>query len=222
VDESVCRIAARIRAWRHEAGLSLQQLANRSGVSPSTIHKIEHCQTVPTIAVLLKLATGFGRRAIDLFDDIPDATPATHVRAAERDEARTAQGVVLQTLTREPARRDISVWRVVHPPGFSFGDRTMQHYDGEMVIYLERGRLHVHVDEERYQLETGDTLHFKASSPHAWRNDDQEDAVALIFGNATESARPALLSRLRRLGLHPEPHGRGPAPGARSTYAATA
>lgn len=202
MDDSVSRVAARIKTWRRDANLSLQQLANRSGVSPSTIHKIEHGQTVPTIAVVLKLATGLDRRAIDLFDDGPLASSATHVRADERREAKTDAGVVLQTLSGDPAHRDISVWRVVHPPGFSFGDRTMQHRDGELVIYLEQGSLRVRVDDEEFALARGDTLHFKASSPHGWWNDGDEDAVAVVLGNTTEAARPALLSSLRRLGLH--------------------
>lgn len=201
MDESVSRIAVRIKTWRHEASLSLQQLANRSGVSPSTIHKIEHCQTVPTIAVVLKLAAGLGRQAVELFDDAPLCSSATHVRADDRREARTAQGVVLQTLSGDPANRDIAVWRVVHPPGFSFGDRTMRHRDGELVIHLQTGRLRVRVGEEEFSLAKGDTLHFKASSPHAWWNDGTEDAVAIVLGNTTENARPVLLARLRRLGL---------------------
>jgi transcriptional regulator with XRE-family HTH domain len=53
MEESVNRVAGRIKLWRSEANLSLQELANRSAVSPSTIHKIEHCQTVPTISVVL-------------------------------------------------------------------------------------------------------------------------------------------------------------------------
>ena len=204
MDEPVRQVAARIKAWRREAELSLQQLANRSGVSPSTIHKIEHCQTVPTIAVVLRLTEGLNRTATELFDSAPIGSTATHVRAEDRREARIAQGVVLQPLSADPTNRDMVVWRVVHPPGFSFGERTMQHRDGELVIYLESGRLRVRVDEEEFTLESGDTLHFKASSPHAWWNDGHEDAVAVVLGNATDSARPVLLSRLRRLGLSPE------------------
>lgn len=204
VDESVRRVAARIRAWRGEAGLSLQELANRSGVSPSTIHKIEHGQTVPTIAVVLKLVVGLGRRAAELFDDGPRRPAATLVRATDRWELTTTEGVVLQALAGDPAARDMGVWRVVHPPGFSFGGRTMRHGDGEMVIYLERGDLAVRVEDDEFTLRAGDTLHFKASSPHAWRNDGAEEAVAIVLGQTTGTGRSALLARLRRLGLEPD------------------
>ena len=204
MEDSVDRVAARIRSWRQGAGLSLQQLANRSGVSPSTIHKIEHGQTVPTIAVVLKLAAGLGRRASELFDEPPPPPAATLVRACERRGATTEQGVVLQPMSGDPSCRDIVVWRVVHPPGFSFGGRTLRHDDGELLIYLESGRLAVRVGDEHYDLRAGDTLHFEASRPFAWCNEGDVDAVAVILGNATDASRPAILSRLTRLGLRPE------------------
>jgi len=205
VEEAVRQVAARIRAWRSEARLSLQELANRSGVSPSTIHKIEHDQTIPTIAVVLKLASGLGRPAASLFDESPHTPVATHVRASERRQLRTSRGVVLQALAGDSGARDIGVWRVVHPPGFSFGERRMRHGEGEMVIYVERGRLRVAVEQEEYVVDAGDTLHFRASSPHAWHNEESEETVAIILGHTHSANRSALLARLRRLGLQPDP-----------------
>jgi transcriptional regulator with XRE-family HTH domain len=205
VDDSVRHVAARLRAWRREAGLSLQELGKRSGVSPSTIHKIEHDQTVPTIAVVLKLAAGLERRPSALFEECARRPAAIHVRAGDRRQLRTDGGVVLQALAGDASGRDIGVWRVVHPPGFSFGGRTMQHGHGDMVIYVERGRLEVCVDEQRYAVAAGDSLHFQASAPHAWRNDGEDVAIAIILGRATTNGRSAVLARLRRLGLEPRP-----------------
>lgn len=214
MEDSVRHVAARLRAWRTEAGLSLQELGKRSGVSPSTIHKIEHDQTVPTIAVVLKLAAGLERRPAALFEECARRPAATHVRARDRRQLRTDGGVVLQALAGDASGRDIGVWRVVHPPGFSFGGRTMQHGHGDMVIYVERGRLDVCVDGQRFVVETGDSLHFKASARHAWRNDGDDDAVAIILGRASTGGRSAVLARLRRLGLEPRAE-----PAARATPA---
>lgn len=198
MDESVKRVAARIKRWRSEAGLSLQELANRSAVSPSTIHKIEHCQTVPTIAVVLKLASGLGRHATELFDDADLSSTTIHIRPEDRAEHVTSRGVRVQALGAEPAVRDIAVWRVVHPPGFSFEDQTLRHVGGELLLYIERGRLHATVGDEEFDLNPGDTLHWKASSQYAWRNESDEDAIALILGNTADAVRPALVAQLRR------------------------
>ena len=53
-------MANQIRVCRSADGLTLQQLATRSGVAASTIHKVEARQMVPTVSVLLKIAKGLG------------------------------------------------------------------------------------------------------------------------------------------------------------------
>ena len=84
VDEDLKRIAARIRSWRDEAGLTLQQLGDRSNVSASTIHKIENLQTVPTIAVLLKVAHGLNRRPSELLAEVDVGRQVEVLQAAAR------------------------------------------------------------------------------------------------------------------------------------------
>lgn len=187
VDQSISRVAERIKQWRTGAGYSLQELANRSGVSPSTIHKIERTQTVPTIGVVLKLATGLGRHPTEFFDDRDERNTTFHVKAAERNELVTPRGARLQNLGGDSSQSEIGVWRIVHPPGFSFGDHKISHLHGELVLFLEQGSLSVTVGCEDFELETGDSLHFKASSPYCWHNLSDEPVIALIIGNVPDS-----------------------------------
>jgi transcriptional regulator with XRE-family HTH domain len=198
VEEAVERVAERFKRWRSESGLSLQELANRSGVSPSTIHKIEHGQTVPTIAVVLKIVSGLGRHATELFDETDPGSTTTCIRADERREFKTTQGALVQSLAGSPDERDMGFWRVVHPPGFNFGERTLSHLHGEVIVFLEAGALQVRVADEEFEITQGDSLHFKASSPYAWSNTSEDPAVALILGNTTDSIRPALEAQLRK------------------------
>ncbi|MCR9094673.1 MAG: helix-turn-helix domain-containing protein [bacterium] len=62
-------MANQIRTCRSADGLTLQQLATRSGVAASTIHKVEARQMVPTVSVLLKIAKGLGCRPEELIRD---------------------------------------------------------------------------------------------------------------------------------------------------------
>lgn len=66
-------MAKQIRSHRAADGLTLQQLAVRSGVSASTIHKVEAGEMVPTVLVLLRIAKGLGcrpeERVRDRFED---------------------------------------------------------------------------------------------------------------------------------------------------------
>jgi transcriptional regulator with XRE-family HTH domain len=205
VEESVTRVAARIKRWRGEAGLSLQELANRSDVSPSTIHKIEHCQTVPTIAVVLKLAAGLGRHATELFDDSTEASQAMLTRCDDRQRLASNCGARIEALTAEHGARELGFWRVVHPAGFRFGGDALGQLSGEIVLMVEDGELHVTVGDEHFDLRSGDTLHWKASSPSAWENKGQVTATALLMGSSIDSLRPALVSSMRRFSGEAEP-----------------
>ena len=62
IDGELARITARIRRWREQAGLTLQELAKRSGLATSTVQKVETGQMIPSVAVLLKLSHGLGSR----------------------------------------------------------------------------------------------------------------------------------------------------------------
>jgi len=206
VEQSISRVAARIKQWRTNAGYSLQELANRSGVSPSTIHKIERTQTVPTIGVVLKLATGLGRHPTEFFDDRDDQKTTCHVKAADRNELVTPRGARLQNLGGESTDSEIGVWRIVHPPGFSFGEHKISHLHGELVLFVEKGQLSVTVGSEEFELETGDSLHFKGSSPYCWHNTSDQPVVALIIGNVPDSPSDQVSSRRRVFRASPAAH----------------
>jgi len=70
VDRYLHEIANRIRRWRGEERLTLQQAAQRSGVAASTIQKVESQQMVPTITVLFKIARGLGRSPVELLESV--------------------------------------------------------------------------------------------------------------------------------------------------------
>src|SRR5205809_1623829 len=97
------RIAERVRELRAAHGLSLDALAERSGVSRSMISLIERGESSPTAVVLEKLATGLGVPLASLFD-APAATADPVSRRKDQVEWRDpASGYV---------RRNVS------PPGF--------------------------------------------------------------------------------------------------------
>jgi transcriptional regulator with XRE-family HTH domain len=179
------RIAARIRLWRNEAGLTLQELGERSGVSASTIHKIENNHSVPTIAVLFKVAHGLGRLPRELFDKGVASVGVALTRLADRDVLSTHPDTQLERVVGHIPGAAIDVWRVIHEPGAGAAhdeDENRLQYRGELIIVVEAGELHVDVGEENYRLESGDSLHFKTSTPHRWYNQGTLAASALFFG----------------------------------------
>src|SRR5688572_28832149 len=85
VDRIVNSIGPRLRELRLQHSLSLQQLAERAGVSAAAIHKIERNGMVPTITTLLKLADAFDRPIAHFVDEeAVGAGPVTFTPATAR------------------------------------------------------------------------------------------------------------------------------------------
>jgi transcriptional regulator with XRE-family HTH domain len=203
IESELGHLARRIRKWRADAGLTLHVLGARSGVAASTIHKIENCQTVPTIAVLLKVVHALGREPEALLLDSHDTTNVVHTSASERRELDSETGSKIEQLSRGIATGTLDVWRITHPPGQGMDpDHTdfRFRYDGELLILCEEGILSVKVGNTSYALGPGDTLHFKTSLPHLWRNAGSAPAQALLFGSRPGGLHRGIAQGIKSLG----------------------
>ncbi len=196
LDIEVRRISERVRRWRDEAGLTLQELAAKSGVATSTIQKIETGQMVPSVAVVVKVARGLGRPVADLVRDGPDdAVEVVVLRAAERHPVGVAGKLVVERLTGDLSDPALETWRVTLHPGLASGPGSIR-YDGEELVICERGAVAFRVGETEHLLQAGDTLHFKADIAHAWRNPGDEPAVFTVTGTLPEKFRVAMRERI--------------------------
>ena len=195
VDRELARISQRIRASREAAGLTLQELAGKSGVATSTIHKVEKEQMTPSVAVILKIAHGLGVRLSELVVDTTDEIEILHLRAGDRHPIGSPGKLVVERLSGDLFEPTLETWRVTLHPGFSSG-RGMIQYAGEEVVLCERGVVTFRVGDQDYPLRAGDTLHFKASIPHAWRNDGEAPARLIVTGTLPKKFRAMMHGRV--------------------------
>jgi transcriptional regulator with XRE-family HTH domain len=179
LDDVIAGIGTKIRLLRQGNGLSLQQLAERSGVSAAAIHKIERNTMVPTITVLMKLARSLDRSVSYLVDEENSRTsPVVLVRAKERDPLfASRKGVVMENLAGPSGRFAISAAMVTVAAGQDSGKSPISH-PGEDLVHLLTGSLEFEVDEV-YRLRQGDTLHLRTDHPHRWRNPATRAAKAI-------------------------------------------
>jgi transcriptional regulator with XRE-family HTH domain len=173
-------IALRLRAWRGEQGLTLQQVAMRSGVAASTIQKVESKQMVPTIAVLFKITKGLGRGPTELIDD-GNGSPDVDYRPAGMSTEGNGPAV---PLTGRLENGRLNSWRVVQAPGRAVQVPDLGR-DSEVLILCERGRLDATVGDRTYSLRPGDSLHCKTRSGLRWRATGQEEAEFTLIGTDT-------------------------------------
>jgi transcriptional regulator with XRE-family HTH domain len=187
LDPELTRIAERVRQWRSDDGLTLQELGERAGVSASTIHKIENSQTVPTISVLLKVAHGLRRPPAELFEGELRSAVVRHVAADDVLVLRPHKGTSVHRLVGGIPRASIDLWRVEHDPGKVVGGDKPMSYTGELIIIIESGALTVIVDGREHTLAPGDTIHFKTDHPHGWENRGDVPVSALFCGTVTKA-----------------------------------
>jgi transcriptional regulator with XRE-family HTH domain len=180
VDRIVSSIGPRLRELRLQHSLSLQQLAERAGVSAAAIHKIERNGMVPTITTLLKLAEAFDRPVAYFVDEEADgAGPVAFTPADGRGAVYgTPPGVDAASISGSYARFFLDGTATEVAPGASSGDGLVQH-QGEELVHVLAGALAFEVDGVPYSVGPGDTLHFRTDRPHRWENTGDRPARAL-------------------------------------------
>lgn len=179
MSDVIAGIGTKIRLLRQGDGLSLQQLAERSGVSAASIHKIEKNTMVPTITVLMKLARALDRSVSYLVEEeAAQTSSAVLVRAKDRDTLfASREGVHMQNIAGPSGRFAIAGAMVTIAAGRDSG-RTPLAHPGEELVYVLSGSLEFEIDET-YLLRQGDTLHLRTDRPHRWRNSGTRATKAL-------------------------------------------
>jgi transcriptional regulator with XRE-family HTH domain len=191
------RIARRVRELRDAQGLSLDALAQRSGVSRSNISLIERAQSSPTAVVLDRLATGLGVTVASLFEgskglDSPPAPPSPLVRVAEQPAwTDPASGYVRRNVSPPGVGSALQLVDVVFPAGrrvaFDTGARAVEVHQQ---VWMIDGVMEVTVGDDPWRLSAGDCLAMRLDRPIVYRNPTRKPARYLV-ALATPSPVPA-------------------------------
>ena len=164
-------IAARLRWFRTERGLRLEDVAKRAGYTKGFLSKIEHGKASPPMATLLRVAAALGVEADVLFaPDVgvaPDATVHTGVGqgVAVRDDT-AGPGRALLALAANRHHKLMEPFVVTIEPGQTSTERRLT-YPGEEFVYVLEGEVDYTVGDETFTLKPGDGLYFNATRPHA-------------------------------------------------------
>lgn len=179
IERTVSELGSKVARARAERGWSLQQLADRAGVSPAAIHKVEKSGMTPTITSLMKIAVALGKSVSHFVEESDTLRPVTHIRADERARLYTSkQGLELQNISGRYGPFFVAGAEARVDPLADSGPEPMSHPGEELVLLLE-GTMHFVVGGERYELEEGDSLHFRTTLAHSWANPTEEPARAI-------------------------------------------
>lgn len=167
---SAGRLGSRVKELRKKRGLTLEELAERSGVSRAMISKLERGEKNPTLVVAAKLAEGFGVTLSQLVG-IEEQREVVVVPREKRMVMRDPKtGFERQLLSPSFGGRGVEFIRNV-VPGHSTSGEFPPHRSGvEEYIVVEKGILRAVIGGEEYLLEEGDALYFEADVSHRFDN----------------------------------------------------
>jgi transcriptional regulator with XRE-family HTH domain len=160
-------VATRLAALRREVGLTLRELAAKTGLSDAYLSRVENGRIAVTLASLEKLAAVFATPITAFFEEETAPTRLVVCRAGQGRKARFRgrSGTLVQLLAdekhaklMEPLIADVSsatkpVAPLAHP--------------GEEFNYVISGRCTFVFDGEKHALTAGDSVYFDATIPHA-------------------------------------------------------
>ena len=170
------QIGPRLRAARRSRGLTLDGLAERAGMSPSTLSRLESGKRQAALELLLPLTRELGIRIDDLLPPAP-ADPRVHRRVQRRD------GMVIAPLTLEQA--PVRAFKIVHPPRAEAPPSGV--HDGYEWLYVLSGRVRLVLDDREHVVEQGEAAEFDTRTPHSLSaTADGPAEVLSIFSPAGE------------------------------------
>ena len=187
------RIGERVRTLRSGRALSLEALAQKSGVSRSMLSVIERGQSSPTAIVLEKIASALDVSLASLFENpCPKAPDPLSRRAAQATWTDPASGYVRRNVSPDSVGSPIQIVEVDFP-----ANATVAYENGatrgttvhQQVLVLA-GLIDFTSGETTYRLDAGDCVACTLDKPTAFHNPTAKPARYLVVLTSTERPRP--------------------------------
>ena len=165
-------VANRIRSWRKEKKLSLDELSRRASVSKGMLVEIEKGAANPSIAILCKLAAALGISVADIVN--VSSEPLVHIieEATIPGLWQGAQGSYARLLAGTAGPDMIELWEWEMHPGEYF--TSTGHPAGTFeLLHVNEGVLTLTVDETDTQLNAGASAVAKTEAAHGYANEGE-------------------------------------------------
>ena len=172
-------VGPRLRALRRQRDTTLAALAEATGISVSTLSRLESGQRRPTLELLLLLARAHGVPIDELVGAPPTGDPRVHMRPVSR------HGMTLIPLTRRPG--GVQAYKLIIPVRRESPEP--QTHEGYEWLYVLDGQLRLVLGDQDLVLRPGEAAEFDTRVPH-WFGSAGGRPVELLslFGRQGERA----------------------------------
>ena len=174
MSDELDQVGPRLRALRQERGVTLRDLAEETGISVSTLSRLESGQRRPTLEQLLPLARAHQVSLDELVDAPATGDPRVQMRPIRR------HGRTYLPLTRRPG--GLQAYKIVLPPRPK-DVPTLSTHEGYDWTHVLSGRLRLVLGDRDLDLGPGETVEFDTRVPHWLGNTGAQPCEVLgLFG----------------------------------------
>lgn len=173
-------LGQKIGRLRQERGLTLQEVSDGSGLTPSFLSRLERDKVNISVANLRKLALFFNVQMTHFFEGEEHQQTGQIVRPLERVKLSLDDAPV-QVYSLLPANGELEARLVEAQPGSG-----QQGFSGKghQMVYMMQGQVRYQLGDETFDLFVGDTLFYHDDTAHHWVNVGDERAVLLTVSIA--------------------------------------
>ena len=183
----LAEVGPRLRRVRDERGVTLTELAAITGISKSTLSRLESGQRKPSLELLLPIAEAHQVPLDDLVGAPEVGDPRIKFKPQERN------GRVVVPLTRQSS--GIQAWKVIIPP--SDEEPKLRIHEGYEWLYVLSGELRLIVADHDITLQRGEVAEFDTRVPH-WFGPAGNEPVEVLSLLGMEGERMHLRAAPRR------------------------
>lgn len=165
-------LGIKVKQVRTTQKLTIEELAERSGLPTERIQKIEQEGIIPSLAPLIKIARALGVRLGTFLDDSDKLGPAV-VRADEYTQGArftsmengSREHLNFFPLAADKAGRNMEPFIVEIEPA-EHSDHKLSTHEGEEFIYVLEGQIEINYGKDVYQLKAGDSIYLDSFVMH--------------------------------------------------------
>ncbi len=173
VDRVLDAVGPRLRSLRQRSGATLAQLSGTTGISVSTLSRLEAGHRRPTLELLLLLARAHQVPLDELLDAPESDDPRILPRPVERN------GMTIVPLTRRPD--GLQAYKMIIPARWPARPPELQVHEGYEWLYVLAGRVRLLLGEHDLVLTPGEVAEFDTDLPHAFSNPSPHPAELLVL-----------------------------------------
>lgn len=177
ITDVLAGVGPRLRRFRERRELTLNDVSTRTGISKSTLSRLESGQRRPSLELLLPLAEAYHLP----LDELVGAPAVGDPRI--RTRPRTRNGRLVFPLTQNPS--GTAVWKVVIPPE---RERRLRTHDGYEWLYVLAGELRLILGEHDLSMHPGEVAEFDTSVPH-WFGPAGDEPVEILSVHSSRGRR---------------------------------